>query len=201
VEGVWLVAYVIMWVFLIFLGVLVFVLFHELGRTHLGTSGATLRDGLRAAAKAPPFAALGESGKTVNFDPVGDKATFLIFGTPDCRVCQDLVPALEEFVAHRSSVLRAVLVFRTASEDPTATIDRYGSATTTLAVGSSDVVSRYKVRVTPFGYLIDQAGIIRAKGLVNGHNHLHALWQMANMETPPYDASEKLVEGHVNVKP
>ncbi len=41
---------------------------------------------------------------------------------------------------------------------------------------------KYKARVSPFAFLIDGEGIIRAKGLANNRSHLEMLLDMARKE-------------------
>jgi len=41
-----------------------------------------------------------------------------------------------------------------------------------LSGGEGVIAAQYGVRVTPFGFLLDEEGIILQKGLVNGRAHL-----------------------------
>ena len=47
-----------------------------------------------------------------------------------------------------------------------------------------ELSDKYKARVTPFAFLIDGEGVIRAKGLANNREHLDMLLRAAS-EGPP----------------
>ncbi|MCI0889602.1 MAG: redoxin domain-containing protein, partial [Chloroflexi bacterium] len=44
---------------------------------------------------------------------------------------------------------------------------------------NEDLPNKYEARVTPFGFLVDDDGVIRAKGLTNNREHLELLLRNA----------------------
>lgn len=174
----WIIAYGVQWGFLVLLGVLVFVLYHELGRSYLGTAEATTRDGLRVGLRAPRFHAIDAQGSHVEFSPQSESYTMLIFGAIGCSFCEQLLPELDAFQHEYGDSFRTLLVFK-IDEQRNYDSARYETRIPMWTVTGNAPMMRYKVRAVPFGFVIDQDGIIRAKGLVNGRDHLNYLYDTA----------------------
>jgi thiol-disulfide isomerase/thioredoxin len=156
-SGLWLVSYLALWVLVLFLGVLVFILFHELGVRVLHTAEATTRDGIALGEQAPlrqplPVPAVG-------------RLTLLVFGSPLCGPCRALIPDLNAFARKHRATVDAWFVSSETRDGVELTKKEFGLQVP--AIGDRTAASEFKVRVTPFAFVLDDHGVVLAKGLVN----------------------------------
>ena len=59
-------------------------------------------------------------------------------------------------------------------------VEDYAIAVPVAHYPDDSIANAYKARVTPFAFLIDGEGVIRAKGLANNREHLEMLVRSAN---------------------
>ena len=111
----------------------------------------------------------------------------VVFGSPHCGPCKVLLPELHEWAAEHSEV--GVVWLNLASPEENA---RYASETgATLPMSAhtprDGLVERFKVRVTPFVFFLDEQGTVRARGLANTRAALDMYYrqlQAARAEAP-----------------
>ncbi len=104
------------------------------------------------------------------------RGTLLLFLSPTCPVCKTLLPALRS-AAHRERDWLAVLL---ASDGPADEHARFIAAEGLEAfpyVLSPQLGMTYRVGKLPYAVLLDAAGIVRARGLVNTREHLESLFE------------------------
>jgi hypothetical protein len=166
----WL-SYVLLWVIAVGSAILVFVLMRELGRIYLSQSSSFVRDGIAKGDRLPDVE-VDTPGGTVSLPDLtaGNAYTVVLAVRPDCPYC----PAAAEAVVHwtaRAEGLGAVLLV--AGGD----LGRYESIQKASAAGIDEHVleSTLRVRVTPFGFLVDRRATVLAKGLVNDTSHIEGL--------------------------
>ena len=111
----------------------------------------------------------------------------LLFGSAHCDPCRRLLPGLEEFVAGLGREF-SVLWLNQASAEETLQFQSETGATIPMLSYRGGVNDAYKVRVTPFLFMIDPAGVIRAKGLVNTKQQLEWYRDTFNGKTSPAPA-------------
>ncbi len=108
------------------------------------------------------------------------KKTLLFFLSPTCPVCATLLPTLQRMVRVQSEETRLLY----ASDGPRAEHEAFCK---TKGLPQADyVLSRelgmhFEVSKLPFAVLIDAAGTIRAKGLVNTREHVESLFEAERM--------------------
>jgi methylamine dehydrogenase accessory protein MauD len=170
-SGWWAASYAVLWVLVLMLCVIVVALARQIGTLHLrvGPLGA-----LEIDDEGPP---LGEApapldARTVDGSPltVGGpgEAQLLVFVSPGCRVCREVLPAVPAVAAAHG--LSPVIVAgehlgdRDASYPPGAAV-----------VASAEVMSSYAVPGTPYVVVLDRSGVARAKGTVNNLEQLEGL--------------------------
>src|SRR6266516_3410689 len=100
-SGVWLASYVVLWVVVLLLAFLLAGALRQLGllQLRLGDDpGALITDtGLERGAEAPDFTALGaESGELVSLSDLPAVPRMLVFASPGCLSCRELIPGLNE---------------------------------------------------------------------------------------------------------
>ncbi len=166
-EGVWLISYVVLWVLALGLAVLVFVLYRQLGMMYLGSAEGVSRDGLERGTIAPDFDITDQYGKRQRLLDYRGRPVVLLFGSPHCTPCRILMPQLQDWA--RAHPEASVVWLNAASPEESRHFVADTQATIPVAPypPEGNLMDSYKVRVTPFSFLLDEDGVIRAKGLCN----------------------------------
>ncbi len=119
------------------------------------------------------------AGQRIEIAAAGKK-TLLFFLSPTCPVCATLLPTLQRMVRAQSEETRLLY----ASDGPRAEHEAFCK---TKGLPQSDyLLSRelglhFEVSKLPYAVLIDAAGTIRAKGLVNTREHVESLFEAERM--------------------
>jgi methylamine dehydrogenase accessory protein MauD len=104
------------------------------------------------------------------------RSTLILFLSPTCPVCKTLLPVLRSSRAQERDWLDVVL-----ASDGEPAQHRQFVLDHQLAdfpyVLSPALGLSYQVNRLPFAALIDQAGVLRARGLVNSREHLESLFE------------------------
>src|SRR5688500_12117370 len=98
-EGIWLASYLALWFMVLLEGVLVFILFRELGVRILHTSSGAMRDGIALGDAAPRI------GTTAGALAPSAAQTWslIVFGSSRCEPCRAIAPDLRQFaLEHRA---------------------------------------------------------------------------------------------------
>ena len=174
-----LVSNVLLWVALVALALVVVALTRQIGLLHerLAPVGALSgRQGPEVGAPAPELHLADLSGEPVTIGgPSPGQRTLLFFLSPTCPVCDTLLPTLRRVVSAEATGLRLVI----ASDGEPAEHRLFRSAKDlddTPYVVSTELGIRYAVAKLPTAVLIDEGGIVRAKGIVNTREHLESLF-------------------------
>jgi methylamine dehydrogenase accessory protein MauD len=101
-----------------------------------------------------------------------ERSRLLLFVAPTCPVCKKLLPIARSF-AHAER-LEVVLVGDGDEAEQRSMIREFGLEGVPY-VNSPEVGMTFHVGKLPYAVLIDAAGVIRAKGLVNNREHLESL--------------------------
>jgi len=170
----WLV--VTQWTLLFALGFLIIIMYRQVAFLQRLRDGGSEREGLPIGEKAPAFDYLPVNGRSSSdhFDP-RESWSLLVFADPTCVSCQDALLALEQLAPKLRHTVR-VLVATSADPALIGAVDAF--RTTPFSVGrvSSEVPTRlYHTSVTPFGYVIDPEGKIRARGVAADDSSIRKL--------------------------
>jgi hypothetical protein len=155
-TGWWAVAFVVQWVLLVVIAVVVVALARQVGTLHLrlGPRGALEIDTEGPAlGEAPtPGPAVVADGSRVILGGPGPRRLVLV-SSPTCGVCKEVAPVVPRAAAAMG--FAAVVV-----HDPTVERD-------------------WDVPGTPFVVVLDEAGVVRAKGTVNNLEQVEGLLDSA----------------------
>jgi methylamine dehydrogenase accessory protein MauD len=103
------------------------------------------------------------------------RSELLFFLSPTCPVCKKLLPVLRGIARDEADWLQVVL-----ASDGDEARQRQFHAKAGLAdfpyVLSRDLGLAFKVARLPYAVLLDQTGVVRAKGLVNSREQLESLF-------------------------
>src|SRR4030095_1559309 len=110
-------------------------------------------------------------------EPRADRrATLLFFLSPTCPVCKTLLPVLRTIARREQAWLDVVL----ASDGPRAEHEDFVGAERLEGFPyllSPSLGMAWQVGKLPYAALVDAAGIVRAKGLVNTREHVESLFE------------------------
>ncbi len=174
----------VLWVIVVILCFVVFALMRQIGVLHerVFPAGALMtRHGPQAGDPAP-------IDRLVAFDDspitLGDglRSTLLLFVSPTCPVCKSLLPIVQS-VGRREANNHPLQVILASDGDSADEMRQHREFITVHKLDKKRyVISKrlglaFVVEKLPFAALIDKAGVIRAKGLVNSREHLESLFE------------------------
>jgi methylamine dehydrogenase accessory protein MauD len=163
-----------MWVLLVVLGILVVLLYRHFGLISMSSAEGHDRDGLAVGEKAPIISGVTAQGDEVSWSPTPGRSHLLMFASPDCEPCKRVLPYLSELAAARTGVEVAVVVSG-PREITERLVEKFKPRFLSLADNARSAHNSYRVQVVPFGFIIDEEGSIRAKGLCSDAGRLQDL--------------------------
>ncbi len=161
------------------LAVVVVALARQIGTLHLrlGPRGALEIDaeGPPLGESLPPMQTWDTSGGRVVLGGAGE-AQLLLFVSPGCRMCEEVLPSLPVIA---SSHRLAPYVVSDLSPDETRAA--YGTRDLGAPLVPSSAAARsYRVPGTPYALVVDDGGIVRAKGTINNLEQMEGLLDTAS---------------------
>ena len=172
---------VVLWVLVLALAGVVLALTRQLGVLHqrIAPAGALmLNRGLTVGEPAPVLELAALDGRELRVGAARDdgRSTLLLFVSPTCPVCKTLLPAVKSSRRDERAWMDVILA---SDGDPTA--QREFVRTQALEgipyVVSAPLGLAYQVSRLPFAALVDERGLLRARGLVNSREHLESLFE------------------------
>jgi methylamine dehydrogenase accessory protein MauD len=179
VSGVWLASYVVLWVVVLLLAFLLAGALRQLGllQLRLGDDpGALITDtGLERGAPAPDFTAVdAETGELVSLSDLPAVPRMVVFASPGCLSCRELIPGLNEVRKTRGEF--DFLVVCRGDLESCQAFGRMNGLEAPMVVDTTGQIERdYLVTLTPFAYLIDHGGRVVIRGVANDWRQLESL--------------------------
>jgi methylamine dehydrogenase accessory protein MauD len=176
VSGWWVASYLALWALVLTLAVVVVTLARQIGTLRLGPRGALeIDDEGPPLGEAPePVAAAALDGRELTVGGPGT-AQVLLFASPGCRLCEEVLPALPALAAQHS--LDPVVVTDLSPDEARSQYGRRRLGAPVIA--SAALVASYRVPGTPFVVVLDRLGVVRAKGTVNNLEQFEGLIETA----------------------
>ncbi len=172
---------IVLWIAVIALAAIVFALMRQIGVLHerVAPAGALMSGGGPQVGEAAPVFEIADWSGTLR--RVGGVATdgistLLLFVSPTCPVCKTLLTIATSVVSSERAWLRLMLASdgRRTEHDAFVREHRIDQYPYLL---STELGVTYHVSKLPYAVLIDAAGVIRGKGLVNTREHLESLFE------------------------
>ncbi|HYB64399.1 MAG TPA: methylamine dehydrogenase accessory protein MauD [Steroidobacteraceae bacterium] len=172
---------VVLWALVVALAAVVLALTRQLGVLHqrIAPAGALmLNRGLSVGEPAPVLELAALDGRELKVGVARDdgRSTLLLFVSPTCPVCKSLLPAVKSSRRDERSWMDVIL-----ASDGDAAAQREFVRTQGLEeipyVVSAALGLAYQVSRLPFAALLDERGVLRARGLVNSREHLESLFE------------------------
>ena len=103
-----------------------------------------------------------------------ERAKLVFFLSPTCPVCKKLLPMLTSLSRDERAWIEVVLASDGGEARHREFIARQGLQSFPYVL-SSDLGMTYRVQRLPFAVLLDAAGVVQSKGLINNREHLESL--------------------------
>jgi len=172
---------IILWILVLVLVAVVFALVRQIGVLYerVAPAGALMAGkGLKTGELAPVFELQTLQGQSFRLggERSDGKSTLLFFLSPTCPVCKTLIPVLQAMRSSEADWLEIVL-----ASDGDETEHREWLKAQKLEswpyVLSPQLGMTMQVAKLPFAALIDEKGILCARGLVNSREHIESLFE------------------------
>lgn len=172
---------VVLWVLVLVLSAVVLALTRQLGVLHerIAPAGALmLNRGLTVGEAAPVLEVAALDGRAIKVGSAREdgRSTLLLFVSPSCPVCKTLLPALTSSRRDERSWLDVILASDGDLAEQREFVRLQGLETIPYVV-SAALGLAYQVSRLPFAALLDEQGVLRARGLVNSREHLESLFE------------------------
>ena len=172
-----MVSQMLLWIVVILQGVTILALARQIGVLHdrvapAGALTTTAGPGVGEQSPRLEVHALAGNAITVGGKLAAGKALLMLFVSSTCPICKKLIPIAKNFA--RSERLDVLFV---GDADPAEqrTLIREFELDEHCFVNGPEVGMTYRIDKLPYAVLLDDAGMIAAKGLVNSREHFESL--------------------------
>ncbi|MEE4186221.1 MAG: methylamine dehydrogenase accessory protein MauD [Gammaproteobacteria bacterium] len=154
----------------------VFALARQIGvlHTRLAPAGALMTtNGPKVGDAAPRLSVPDLTGQPVAIGGVQKQPQLILFVSPTCPVCKELVPTARSLAKSE----KLSLIFGSDGGE----VQKHADYVKSMKIGSYPYVvslelgMRFEVSKLPYAALIDEQGVLRSRGLVNSREHLESL--------------------------
>jgi methylamine dehydrogenase accessory protein MauD len=171
---------IILWLAVLVLGIVCVALARQIGVLHqrIAPAGAlSIRQALKVGDAAPQMSLSTLDGVTLQVGGVrAGRSQLILFLSPDCAICQSLLPSVRSAQGAERQWLDIVLASDGGSIEKHAAFVRDKGLGNFPYVLSEALGRSLGVAKLPFAVLIDEAGKLAASGLVNSREHLESLF-------------------------
>ena len=172
-----MVSQMLLWIVVIVQGVTILALARQIGVLHdrVAPAGAlTTQAGPGVGEQSPRLEvhALAGNAITVGGKLAAGKALLMLFVSSTCPICKKLIPIAKNFA--RSERLDVLFVGDADPAEQRTLIAQF-ELDEHCFVNGPEVGMTYRIDKLPYAVLLDDAGMIAAKGLVNSREHFESL--------------------------
>ena len=176
-----LVSTVVLWVVVVILAAVVVALARQIGVLYerVAPAGALMVGKGPAVGEPAPVVhveALAGGARDIGGPSADGRSTLLFFLSPTCPVCKTLLPVLRS-IARREGEWLAIVLASDGARDEHEAFVRAERLEAFPYVLSPALGIGYQVGKLPYAVLLDAAGIVRSRGLVNSREHLESLFE------------------------
>jgi methylamine dehydrogenase accessory protein MauD len=180
-----LISQIALWILLLVMAGLQLALLRQVGVIHerIAPMGAlTLDKGPKEGEKSPLFDLLDLSRRRVKIGGANarGKSSLVFFLSPSCPICKKMLPILKSSARTEATWLEILLASDGEAPEHERFVTAHGLGDFSYIL-SQELGMTYRVGKLPYAVLIDEAGVVRAKGLINTREHLESLIQAKEM--------------------
>ena len=175
------ISYIVLWVLVAVLSLVVFALVRQIGVLHdrIAPTGALmLAKGLTVGEAAPIVAVTDLDGvsRNVGGERADGKNTLVMFVSPTCPVCKVLLPVLRSSARAEHQWLDILLASDGELAKHTEFRRQHGLGQLPYILSPSLGIA-YQINRLPYAVLLDERGVVLARGLINSREHLESLFE------------------------
>ena len=166
-----------LWIAVLFLGFLllgalrsVALLRWQVAQLEATTPSRVGRSGLRPGKKAPGFTLSSIAGGEVGLEQYAGRKLLLVFMQPCCGPCHTIVPELNRL--QDTGVMQVLVIQNGDTEAVRRWLKEIRPHFPVAVQERFNLSKRYEVFATPFAFLIDEHGVIAARGIVSTKQYL-----------------------------
>lgn len=168
---------ILLWIVVILQGIAIFALARQIGVLHerVAPAGALINSAGPGVGEQSPrleVHALGGNAVTVGAQLAAGKALLMLFVSSTCPICKKLIPIAKNFA--KSERLDVLFIGDADAGEQRKLIQQF-ELDEHCFVNGPEVGMAYRVDKLPYAVLLDDAGRIAAKGLVNSREHFESL--------------------------
>ena len=205
----WLISYVLLWA--IVLGISFFLLgtlrslgllqwkFDEMAAIRPVRKG---REGLAPGQPAPDFTLPGVENGDVSLHDFAGHELLLVFTQSGCGPCHRIAPELNRLQENEQ---HQILVVNNGEHNETqAWADEVQAAFPIVSQNEWEISKKYQVFATPYAFVIDEQGMIAAKGMASTPQYIHYIFDAAKKRKsvdPKTSDRDSTVEHETNSSP
>jgi methylamine dehydrogenase accessory protein MauD len=172
---------IVLWIVVLCLLAVVLALTRQLGVLHerIAPVGALmLNRGLAVGEPAPAIDVVDLHGSNlrVGAPRTDGKSTLLLFVSPTCPVCKSLLPIVKSSGRDERDWLDIILASDGNTDEHRDYVRANGLGGIPYVL-SAPLGMTFQVSRLPFAALLDEAGVLRARGLINSREHLESLFE------------------------
>lgn len=174
-----LISQALLWLLVVGLAVVIFALVRQIGVLHerVAPLGALMTDhAVEIGHGAPPLEVMDIKGERLTLGGAREdrRSQLLLFVSPTCPMCKKILAVARSFARSERRSLWIALVGDGERAEQERLIQEQHLQGFPYVI-SPVVGMTYQVGKLPYAVLIDETGIVRAKGLVNSREHLESL--------------------------
>jgi methylamine dehydrogenase accessory protein MauD len=173
-----IVSNIVLWAVTLALLLVVLALSRQIGVLYerVAPMGAlTIDKGPAVGAASPRFELDDLLGRALRIGHGGGRGQLLFFVSPTCPVCKKLLPILKSVARTEGAWLDIVLASDGEMPEHLAFYRKAGLEAFPYVL-STEIGMRFQVSKLPYAILLDEQGIVRAKGLINSREQLESLF-------------------------
>ena len=177
-----IVSNIVLWLLVIGLAFVVFALTRQIGVLHERVSPAgalTLSGGVKSGETPPALSLTGLDESVLKLDSFAarGRGVLLFFLSPTCPLCRSLLPVVTRIAKEERKWLDLVFASDggTRAEHEANVKERQIEAFPYVI--SQELGVAFRVGKLPYAALLDEKGVLVAKGLVNSREHLESLFE------------------------
>lgn len=180
------VSVVLLWLAVIVLGVMLWALSRQVGVLfeRVAPMGALVTDAGPAVGQASPrFDLSGIQSEPVTLGAAAQRPSLVFFLSPTCPVCKKLLPVIKALRRDEGRAWDVVLASDGEQADHLRFVREQGLEAFPYVL-STELGMAYRVSRLPYAVVLDRAGTVVSKGLVNSREQLDSLLNAHDMGTP-----------------